>query len=126
MSNDPFSAPSTATGITWADHLGQLLLINVIEERKEIQTAYGETSAIEANVTVLDGPNVGQKFDDILIFPRVLQSQLRPRIGGMVLGRLNQGEKKAGQSAPWKLSDPTDDDRKVGVAHINKNTAPPF
>jgi len=119
MSNDPFNPPSTSTGIQWDDHKGELLLITIKEQRTGIQTAFGEADAIEADVTCLDGEHQGTTFTDILIFPKVLQSQLRPSIGGMVLGRLGQGDKKAGQSAPWKLADPTEDDRKTGLAWLN-------
>lgn len=127
MSNDPFNPPSTATGIQWDDHKGELLLITVKDQRTGIQTAFGEADAIEATVTCLDGAHEGTTFNDILIFPKVLQSQLRPSIGGMVLGRLGQGDKKAGQSAPWKLAEPTEDDRKKGLAWLDANPiAPPF
>jgi hypothetical protein len=127
MSNDPFNPPSTSTGIQWDDHKGELLLITVKDQRTGIQTAFGEADAIEATVTCLDGAHEGTTFDDILIFPKVLQSQLRPSMGGMVLGRLGQGDKKAGQSAPWKLAEPTEDDRKKGLAWLDANPiAPPF
>ena len=61
--------------------------------------------------------------DGVLVFPRVLQSQLKPKVGQMVLGRLGQGTAKPGQSAPWMLTEPTDADRTVGLAHLNKAKA---
>jgi len=122
MTNDPFNAPASSQGIKWDDHNGELLLITVKDQRTGIQTAFGDADAIEADVTILDGAHEGQTFTDVLIFPKVLQSQLRGSIGGMVLGRLGQGEKKPAQSAPWKLFDPTDADRKKGLAWVESQT----
>ena len=47
---------------------------------------------------------------DTLIFPRILVSSLKPNVGKVVLGRLGKGVAKPGQSAPWTLSAPTEDD----------------
>lgn len=118
MSASPFATPATANGIKWADIKGSLVLIEVLAHEKDIQTAFGDSDAIRANVAVLDGDSKGETYPDCLIFPKALVSQLRPRIGAKVLGRVTQGAAKAGQSAPWLLSEATPEDEKVGIAFL--------
>ena len=121
-----FADPSTATGITWEDFKGSLLLIKPHEQVIGVKTSYGEANAVRADVIVLDGDKEGEEYLDTLIFPKVLQSQVKPRIGQMVLGRLGQGHKKPGQSPPWTLAPATDADKRVGTAYLEKNEDTPF
>jgi len=121
-----FADPSTATGIDWKDLHGALLLFKVHGQEVGIKTVHGDSNAVRADVVVLDGDAEGQEYLDTLVFPKVLQSQLKPRIGEMVLGRLGQGHKKPGQSPPWTLAAATDDEKKVGMAHLEKKTETPF
>jgi len=121
-----FNDPRQSTGIEWASLKGSLLLIKPHEQVHGIKTAYGESDAMRADVIVLDGDETDTVYADTLIFPKLLQSAVRPFIGGMVLGRLGQGQKKPGQSPPWTLSAATEDDKKVGRAYLDKNTATPF
>ena len=104
--------PGSGDKLPLADLLGNLLLFTVDKSIDEIETEYGKASAVGCNVAVLDGASKGDTYNDTLIFPRVLQSQLRHAVGGgKVLGRLTQGEKKPGKNPPWKLDDPTEDDK---------------
>lgn len=107
-----------------ADLNGSLLLVKVIEQLKEVATEFGPTDPISADVHVLDGDLEGQVFSDTLIFPKVLVSNLKSRIGDHVLGRLGQGLAKPGRSAPWLLNAPTPADKKVGKAYYDKLTTP--
>jgi len=93
---------------------GALLLITVHELVKDIETSFGKSNAVRVDVAVLDGDHKGSTFDDTLIFPRLLQSQLSQDIGDSVLGRLGKGEAKPGKSAPWLLLAPTAADLKTG------------
>jgi hypothetical protein len=113
MSNDPFDSPASSVGISWEDLNGRLLLITPLSKESDIKTDYGIAEAVRANV--VDGPESPTEYRDTLIFPKILQSQVRANIntGRANLGRLGQGVKKPGQSAPWKLSDPTDADKDV-------------
>lgn len=122
MSADLFDAPSSSSGIKWDDLNGRLLLVTPNEVVDEITTNYGATSAIRADIVVLDGPEAPEEIIDTLIFPKVLQSQVRKNAGTgrMNLGRLGQGTKKPGQSAPWMLADPTDDDKAVARSYIDR------
>ena len=128
MTND-YATPSTATGIDLKEHNGNLLLIKVNEAVTGIQTSYGASDAIRCDVVVLDGPSKGTTYDDTLLFPKVLQGQLRPNVGKRVLGRLGQGVAKPGQSAPWTLAAPTPDDITVAQKYdayiASKSTVAP-
>ena len=116
--------PGSGDKLPLADLLGNLLLFTVDKTVDEIETQYGPASAVACKVAVLDGAGKGDTYNDTLIFPRVLQGQLRHAVGGgKVLGRLTQGEKQPGKSAPWKLSDPDEDDKTTArkyLAHIAK------
>ena len=129
-STEEFASPASASGIKWEDHKNALLLFEVKSVETDIKTAFGDTDAVRADVTVLDGANLGTEVRDTLVFPRVLQSQLRPNVGKKVIGRLGQGTAKPGQSAPWMLADPTDADIATARAHVAKTNVatgnPPF
>lgn len=130
MTTDPFATPGTpGGGFKPSEHVGELLLIAVSSIEEGIVTSAGVTTATRGDVVVLDGDQAGEQFDDTLIFGKVLVGQLRSRVGQKVLGRLGQGKAKSGQTAPWVLEDPSDADRKLGLAHLNKQVAtaaPPF
>lgn len=101
-----------SAGIEWAEFVDKLFVVEPLEVEKDINTQHGTTDAVRANVWVLLGKNKTEEFEDTLIFPRVLQSQTRRKIGSIVVGRLTQGEKKKGQNAPWVLAEATPDDLK--------------
>jgi len=115
---DPFASPATSTGVDWKQVNGALCLINVLGVDEAVQTVHGVTDAVRANITVLDGDLKGETFDDTLVFPRVLKSQLKSKVGQLVLGRLGQGTAKPGQSAPWQLVEATDGDKSVANAYL--------
>lgn len=122
---DP-AAPSS--GLDYKEINGRLLLVQVLSVEDHVPTVHskpGEKSpAVRANVTVLDGPTPGTEYEDTLIFPKVLQSQLRSRVGQMVLGRLGQGYAKPGQSAPWQLAAATDEDKAVADQYMRRQQQP--
>jgi hypothetical protein len=112
-----FSQPAAATGgIDWSSLNGALLIVQPLEVVHDINTSFGTTDAVRANVTVVDGPHAGDVHDDTLVFPRVLQSQLKSRIGQNVLGRLGQGQAKPGQSPPWTLNPGSSQDEQAALA----------
>lgn len=124
--SDLFSAPSTASGITWTDLKGSLVLIKVHAIEAGIKTVHGDSTAVRADVIVLDGAKADEVYADTLIFPKVLQSQVKGNVGGMVLGRIGQGVAKPGQSAPWTLAEATDADKVIGREYLAKTTVTPF
>lgn len=126
---DQFDSPSTGAKIT--EFEGRLLLIKPTEHREGITTAFGPADAVVADIAVLDGAQPGQEEYGVLVFQKALQGQLRPKIGTdrYVLGRLGRGVAKPGQSAPWILAEPTEQDKNAARAHLNKAVAaqqPPF
>jgi len=125
MSNSPFASPATAQGIKWTDVKGALILVDVKSVETGIDTAFGPSDAIRADIAVLDGDGKGDTYPDCLIFPKALQSQLRPRVGQKVLGRVTQGVAKAGQSAPWLLGEASEADHQVGLAYLSGGLASP-
>ena len=125
MTTSPFASPATASGIDWKALNGALLLIRPHSVEEGIKTVHGDSSAVRADVVVLDGVEKAEEYTDCLVFPKVLQGQLRSRLGQNVLGRLGQGNAKPGQSAPWVLAEATEDDVKVGTAYLAGQIATP-
>jgi len=125
MTTDQFDAPATGGKITEFD--GALLLITPTELREAIQTVHGPSDAIVCDVAVLDGRDAGTEQTGVMVFPKVLQGQLKAKIGTgrMVLGRLGRGQAKPGQSAPWVLGDPTEQDKATARQHLAQ-VQPPF
>ncbi len=123
MSIEQFSAPASTTGIDWKSSLGHLLLVTPLSVEEKVNTSLGEKDAIRADIVDLDTEDV---YTDVLVFPRVLQGQLRSKIGGKVLGRLGQGAPKPGQSAPWLLQDFTAADGQKASAYLAGQTKPAF
>lgn len=100
-----FSPPAAASGgIDWGTLNGCLLIVQPTEIVNQIATSFGPSDAVRANVIIVDGPEAGTHYDDTLIFPKVLKSQLTSKVGQTVLGRLGQGQAKPGQNAPWTLN----------------------
>lgn len=128
MSDDMFDGPGSATGISWSDYEGRLLLVKAHEKDVTVNTSFGESKAIRADVTVLDGPGSPEEISDTLIFPKVLQSQVSGNAGSgkSNLGRLGKGTAKPGQSAPWMLGEPTEDDKNTARAYMASQTEAPF
>ena len=129
MSQYPeISDPAEPTGIDFNQLHGSLLLIEVVSREDNIRTRMDQPgeppkTAMAANVSVLDGQLAGQVFDNVLIFPRVLVQQLKPKVGEWVVGRLGQGIAEGGKSAPWKLEKATDQDRALARQWFSRNPA---
>lgn len=120
-----FATPSApGGGITWADHKGALLLVEPLSIETGIQTVHGPSDAVKVNIHVIDGTGAGQSFEDTLVFPKLLQSQLRGQIGSKVLGRLGQGAAKPGQSAPWLLQEASAEDIAKAEQWVAQNSKP--
>lgn len=105
-------------GIEFETFLGKLFVIEPLEVEHGINTVHGEKDAVRANVYVLVGKDKTEEFEDTLIFPKVLQSQTRRKIGEIVVGRLEQGEAKKGQKPPWVLAAATEQDLKKATAFL--------
>lgn len=117
-----FATPAApGEGIQWADHKGALLLIEVLGIEHAMKTRFGESDAVSVNITVLDGPGKDAHYDTALVFPKLLQSQLKGQVGAKVLGRLGQGAAKSGQSAPWLLEEASAADTSLAEQWVRNN-----
>lgn len=103
-------APVSADRLDWNTHKGSLMVVEPTSIEVGVQTVHGPSDAVKADVHVITGPGTADDFEGVLIFPKVLQAQLRGQIGQKVVGRLNQGKAEAGKSAPWVLDAATADD----------------
>lgn len=97
---------------------GSLLVIWPTEVETDVPTVHGDADAVRANILVVDGEKAGEYIEEALIFPRILVSSLRGKVGRQVLGRLGQGEAKRGQSAPWILEKFTDEEAVEAAAAV--------
>lgn len=101
-----------------AENNGALLLFFPTQVQQQIKTAHGEADAVHATVVRL---NDGRVYDNALIFPQALVTQLRGAVpDGMVLGTLGQGENKKG-NPPWLLLPHTEQDVQVAEQWIAAN-----
>jgi hypothetical protein len=122
MSNDEFDSP--ATGGKWDKDaaLGHLVVIDVLEYRAEMTTAYGEGDAVRINVLDVDDPDLS--VEDALVFGAIVGA-MRPKVGKRLLARLGRGTPKPGQSAPWILEDAVADPEAVKAAKAALAAAQP-
>lgn len=120
--------PASPSSIDYAALKGSLLMFKVLGIEEDVPTSYsrpGEKNpVVRANLTILDGDQQGAVLDDTLVFPKVLQGQLRSRVGQIVLGRLGQGVAKPGQSPPWKLEPATEPEKAKAEEYLRRSSAP--
>jgi hypothetical protein len=124
MSEDVFGGPASAAGVKVTEFEGRLLLITPKSHEESIQTDFGEKDAVKCTLAVLDEKDASksESYDDVLLFQARLIGQTKPAIGKrLVLGRLGKGEAKKGQSAPWQLEDPSEDDKVVARKYLSFN-----
>lgn len=93
------------------DHVGALLVIEVLEHVPPQVTKASEKpqDSIRANVYKIVPPGqVGEEFQNTLLWPRVIVSRLRQSVGRTVLGVLTgqPGVKRDGRNVPYDLDDP--------------------
>ena len=117
-----FQAPPAPTSggdkFAFDDHKGNLLLVTVNDYKENISTSHGVANAVAADIAVLDGTDKGNEYKDVLIFPKVIVSQLKNSIGTTLLARLGQGDKQPGKSAPWVLTAGTDADQETAAKYV--------
>lgn len=130
MSNDPFGRPSTDFFAAKA-YDGKLVLFESIGQVEEKATKFNKpgelTKYVVADVTVIDaegGPAVYPRSD---VFGAALVGTLGRAVPGKpLLGRIAQGEAKAGQSAPWILQDYTDADAALAGQYLTQRASGSF
>lgn len=102
--------PAESDFFTIKDHVGSLCLIAVNGFTEKFPTAMGERDTVKAEIVVIDGPGEGSRYGEALIFGAKIVPQLKGKIGSTVLGRINKGLAKAGQSAPYILDKASKED----------------
>jgi hypothetical protein len=124
VDDDEFGGPGERSNFKLADHEGALLLITPRSLEEGIETAFGESDAIKADIVVLtntDGKKLKEPIEEVgvLIFQRVVIGQLTESIGNRrVLGTIGRGVAKKGQSAPFLIEVPEDDDKAIARAYL--------
>lgn len=106
--SSPFAlAPSGGGGdYRINEFLGELLLIEPLEEVTINTKIAPDSPAIRCNVIRLDNDN--EQVDDLLVFQVALRNSLKKVMRGpnrWCIGRLELGEARNGKSAPYQLSD---------------------
>ena len=112
--SEMFAAPASSAGFDYEAALGHLLVISPSEIVEGVQTVNGVRDAVRCDIVDVDDPDLS--VEDALVFPKVLISSLRSRLGQKVLGHLKQGVAKPGQNAPWMLEDASTDPKAVKSA----------
>jgi hypothetical protein len=122
---EQFDNPGAIGGdpINWSDVAGSLVIVRPLSVEVGIPTVHGEASAVRADVTVVDGPQSGRTYGDVLVFPKMMQAQLKTKIGRSVLGRVGRGVAKPGQTAPWILEEATAADMQTARDFGNRSTS---
>jgi len=101
-----------------AENNGALLLFFPTAIQQQVKTAHGDADAVAATVVRL---NDGRVYDNALIFPTALVTQLRAAVpDGMVLGTLGQGQNTKG-NPPWLLTPHTEQDVAQAEAWLAAN-----
>lgn len=91
-----------------ANHNGHLLLFFPTTFRAAVKTSNGEADCVDTRIVDLD---TGQVLDDAKVWGKAMVPQLKGAVpDGMVLGRLAQGQGKAGNNPPWILQPHTEQD----------------
>lgn len=120
-----FSTPAPPSGgFAMKDHLGSLILVEVLATKEGLQTANGPADVITGNVAVLDGSGAGDTYDDTILFGKVVYGQLKNSVGQKVLGRVAQGTAKGNQSPPWILNEASAEDIAKAEKWVADNAKP--
>lgn len=122
-----FAQPAPSSDIKIADYVGHLILFYPREQRTGVLTSNGPADPIVADIVILTHPDGPKAESNVLIFQKVLIGSLKNSIGGdPVLARLARGTAKPGQSAPWILGDPTEQDKQAARQYIARTQQAPF
>jgi hypothetical protein len=118
------AGPASGGNFVPKDHTDELLLITPHEIR-EVSTTYGDSEAVEADIVILNAkkPAESEEIPNGLIFGKVVIGQLRQAVQNRsrVVGTLieDTASQKKGQSAPYRLTAPSDADIEVAKAYLD-------
>lgn len=132
------------------EHVGALVLFTPTEHLENVVTAFnpGGTDAMLTDLVVLhkDGEACEDEYDQSLIFQGALIAKLKSRVtitpsldrdpvtgivtefetltSKRVLGRIQRGEAKKGQSEPYIIGEVSDEDKDLARKYIAANPMP--
>jgi hypothetical protein len=119
--SDSWDTPDTPDFFTIKEHVGDLVIIAPAKFTPSFPTANGERDAIHAEIGIVEGNLEGTRWNEALLFGSKLVPQLRNKIGSVVLGRIQLGEKQAGKNAPYILAKATDADKALASKWVKAN-----
>ena len=103
------------------------MLFERIGNMEKVQTAYGESDCVRADVTVLDAPDGPIEFHNSLIFGAAMAPTVARSAGRMLLGRVGQGTPpRPGQSPPWILLVASDADKQTTSDYLDRRNSGQF
>lgn len=136
MSNrDDFDTPGEYVSIK--DLLGELVLFTPTEYVEEVETSFGTKDAVVTDLVVLTQD--ATEYTDVMVFQGSLIGALKrripvtggtvrnedgtarvvsPKAGRKMLGVIAKGEAKKGQSAPFILDAPTDEQAQMARDYL--------
>jgi hypothetical protein len=123
---DPFQRPSNDF-FAAKDFHGKLVLLENIGQPYTAKTDFGDSDAIDADVTVIDADGGVKVFTKSRVFGAALVGTMSRALPGKpLLGRIAQGLAKSGQSAPWLLADYTDADAQLAGQYLTQRASGTF
>jgi hypothetical protein len=90
-----------------ADHDCHVVAFLTPRLETDVATSYGPADAARCDVVCVD---YAEYYDDQLLFGKALVPALTAGDDPVVCGVFGQGRAKDGQSAPWVIDEPDDDD----------------
>jgi hypothetical protein len=102
------------------DLLGELVLFSPTEYVDEVATDFGTKDAVLTDLVVITAEGGPAEYADVMIFQGSLIGQLKRKIAGQkkLLGRIDRGEAKKNQNAPYILTAPSDEDKQLARDYL--------
>lgn len=111
-----------AEGVKPVDVNGHLVIVRPLK-LVDVVTKYGDATAVDLDVLDVDDERI---YLNCRWFGKVLVAGLRDQIDQLVLGTVDRGTARNGQSAPWVLVDQTDNPTAVARAERVMQKFPEF
>jgi hypothetical protein len=109
--------PAAAFEFGLADHVGVLAFFVVGGMHANMATSFGEKDGVRCSIVMLDGPEAGKEFEDIVIFNTRPVARLRNSAGNIILARIGMGQGKGGNNAPIELLEATPQDQALAAQY---------
>lgn len=116
--NDEFDTAGSYVQVK--DLLGELVLFTPTEYVEEVETQFGKKDGVTTDMVVLTAQGGPAEYTDQMIFQGSLIGALKRKIPTRrpLLGVIAKGEAKKGQSAPYILTAPTDEQQQMARDYL--------